>query len=269
MRILLIHADKFPWATFNRAEALKKEWASDWVDIVDRWHLPDEEYDVIHFLFSGGITKCKEYILKHKDKVFTTLASYRTLESYWDELEDLTLIYQNTVCCVAQNPDLEMRYKKSFYRDNVVYIPNGVNTQRFKKDFVVGFVGIDNGHKGLELIKQACEELGLELKVVEKGLNQEEIRDFYKEIDCLALASKSEGCNNPTLEVLAMNKPVISTDVGIAKELEGVHIVERNVESIKKTLRHLSPRIGILEKYTWKEIAKQYREIYVRHLGLS
>ena len=45
---------------------------------------------------------------------------------------------------------------------------------------------------------------------------------FYKSIDCLVLASRSEGCNNPTLEALAMNKPVISTKVGIAKELEGV-----------------------------------------------
>lgn len=263
MRILLVHADKFPWATFNRAEALKKEWAGDWVDIADRWHLPEEDYDIIHFLFSGGLSKCKDYILK-RNNVFTTLASYRTLEARWDDLEDLTQIYQHSVMCVAQNPDLAERYKKLFHKNNVVYIPNGVNTQRFKRDFVVGFVGIDNRHKGLELIRQACTELGLELKVVDKGKTQEDVRDFYKEIDCLALASISEGCNNPTLEVLSMNKPVISTEVGIAKELEGVHIVLRDVESIKQTLRHLSPRIGILERYTWKIIAKRYRKLYER-----
>jgi len=261
MKILIVHADKFPWATFNRAESLKKELREDWIDIVDRWHLPEEEYDVIHFLFSGGITKCKDYILKHKDKVFTTLASYRTLEERWDKMEDLKEIYQNTVCCVAQNTDLEDRYKKLF-GNNVVYIPNGVNEQRFKRNFIVGFVGIDNGHKGLELIKQACKELNLDLMIAEKGKNQEEMRDFYKEIDCLAIASKSEGCNNPTLEMLAMNKPVISTRVGIAEELEGVILIERDVESIKQALRKLSGRIQILENYTWKKIAKKYRDVW-------
>ena len=262
MKILLVHADKFPWATFNRAEALKKELREDWIDIVDRWHLPEEEYDVIQFLFSGGITRCKDYILKHKDKVFTTLASYRTLEERWDKMEDLKEIYQNTVCCVAQNPDLKDKYKKLF-GNNVVYIPNGVNEQRFKRNFIVGFVGIDNGHKGLELIKQSCKELNLDLMIAEKGNNQEEIRDFYKEIDCLAIASKSEGCNNPTLEMLAMNKPVISTRVGIAEELEGVILIERDVESIKQALRKLSGRIQILENYTWNKIAKKYRDVWI------
>jgi glycosyltransferase involved in cell wall biosynthesis len=61
-----------------------------------------------------------------------------------------------------------------------------------------------------------------------------------------------------------MNKPVISTDVGIASELEGVTIVERDVDSIKKALRKLSGRIQILEEYIWSNIAKQYMNIYVR-----
>ena len=76
-------------------------------------------------------------------------------------------------------------------------------------------------------------------------------------------ASISEGCNNPTLEALAVNKPVISTKVGIVGELEGIILTERNVESIKTALRKVSGRIQILEKYTWKVVAKQYRQLYV------
>lgn len=88
--------------------------------------------------------------------------------------------------------------------------------------------------------------------------------DFYRQIDCLVVASSSEGCNNPTLSALAMNKPVISTKVGIAEELEGVTLVERNVESIKKALRHVSGRIQILEKYTWDIVAAQYHNLYTK-----
>lgn len=55
MRILLVHQDKYKWAANIRAEALKKEWINDEVDIAYFKDLPDgEKYDVIHFLFSGG-----------------------------------------------------------------------------------------------------------------------------------------------------------------------------------------------------------------------
>ncbi len=272
MKILIIHADKFPWATFYRAEALKKQWSNDWVDIVDRWHLPDgKEYDVIHILFSGGISKIKTFILANRNKTFTSLSSQRTLDGRFDRLDDLIEIYQKTVCCVCHNPELSEKLKELIIQYNMVYIPNGVDEMLFRRKFIVGFVGINDGHdhKGLKLIKQACEELKLELRVIKKGKTQDEVRDFYKEIDCLALASLSEGCNNPTLEVLAMNKPVISTRVGIAEELEGVILVERNVESIKKELRKLSGRIQILEKYTWKIIAQKYRNLYVEKLGIN
>src|SRR5579859_4089282 len=107
MRILLVHPDKYKWSTTIRAEALKREWAKDEVDIAYFKKLPGgEKYDVIHFLFSGGIGRVKDYILKHKDKTFTTLASPRTLGEYYDKLAVLSEIYKNTRCCVANNPNL-------------------------------------------------------------------------------------------------------------------------------------------------------------------
>lgn len=168
MQILLVHADKIPWATTTRAEALKKRWVDDEVDIAYFKNLPDgEKYDVIHFLFSGAIGKAKEYILKYKEKTFTTLASQRTLDEYYDKLPVLIEIYKNTVCCVAQNPDLAKKLIDLIQKDNVVYIPNGTDEKLFDRKFIVGFVGIkaDNtDHKGLLLVERACKELGLELK---------------------------------------------------------------------------------------------------------
>lgn len=272
MKILLVHADGFKWATQVRAEAFKKRWTNDEVDIVYRDNLPSgDKYDVIHFLYSGGVGREKDYILRYKNKTFTTLASQRTLDEYYDKLPVLIEIYKNTVCCVCQNPTFRRKLKKIIKQNNVVYIPNGVDEKLFKRKFVVGFVGSKQGkndHKGFKLAKEACEELDLDFKFLHLGEESELqpiklMPKFYRKIDCLVIPSASEGCNNPTLEALAMNKPVISTRVGIAEELEGVTLVNRDVESIKNALRKLSGRIQILEKYTWDKIAKKYHDLYI------
>lgn len=262
IKILLVHADKTPWATTYRANELKKRLTEDEVDIAYFKDLPDgDKYDIIQILFSGGIGKIKDFILKYKSKTFTTLASQRTLDLFFDREEDLIEIYKNTVCCVCQNPELENKLRRLIGQGNMVYIPNGVDEKLFNRNFIVGFVGITSDHKGYKLVEQACEELNLWLAKAE-NLSYEEMPNFYSKIDCLVIPSISEGCNNPTLEALAMNKPVISTDVGIASELEGVVIVERNVKSIKKALRKLSGRIQILEEYTWDKIIKSYKDVW-------
>lgn len=239
-------------------------------------NLPDgKNFDVIHFLYSGAIGWSKDYILANKDKVFTTLASERTLSGYYNRISTLVEIYKNTRCCVAHNPTLEKKLKQLIKQNNVVYIPNGVDETQFKRKFVVGFVGAEmdkSDHKGLKLVTQACKELGLELKEAfnpkqNKYLPLSKMPAFYRSIDCLVLASVSEGCNNPTLEALAMNKPVISTNVGIASELEGVTLVDRDVESIKQALRKASGRLQILENYTWDSVAKRYRQLYKAYLS--
>jgi glycosyltransferase involved in cell wall biosynthesis len=252
------------WADVFRAEELKKRWTEDDVDIVNRWSLPDREYDVIHFLYSGALTKSKDYILERKDKVFTSLVSQRSLDGMFDDKDELIEIYKKTRCCVCQNPRLLSQLRE--YEINAVYIPNGVDEKLFNRPFVAGFVGAkdSNPHKGFHLAKKACEDLGIELLVAHNhDYAHEDMPEFYKKIDCLLIPSASEGCHNPTMEALAMNKPVISTRVGIAEELEGVILVERDVESIKEALRKLSGRIQILEKYKWSDIAKHYRQLYV------
>jgi glycosyltransferase involved in cell wall biosynthesis len=262
MRILFVHADKVPWATTQRAKYLKRELKNHEVDICYYKNLPNgEQYDIIQILFSGGIGKIKDFILKYKDKTFTTLASQRTLDYFFDKEEDLIEIYSNTVCCICQNTELEHKLRLLINQGNMTYIPNGVDTKLFNRKFVVGFVGVPSEHKGINLIEEACKELEL---VFAQAINvsHEDMPEFYRGIDCLVIPSQSEGCNNPTLEALAMNIPVISTGVGIAGELEGVNIVERDVESIKKALRKLSGRIQILEEFTWDKIAKDYKNVW-------
>jgi hypothetical protein len=276
MKILLIHGDENPWATYNRCVEFKKRWIDDEVTIANYHALPNgNEFDVIHVMFSGGIGQIAEYIQTHREKTWTTLASQRTLDFVYDTKEKLTQVYTNCKGIVCQNPALANRLLGLIgdsFKDKVFYIPNGVDEVKFDRKFVAGFVGADQAtnpeHKGFPLAKQACDELGIELKRVHNGYPNDvkphdTMPDFYKEIDCLIIPSMSEGCNNPTLEALAMNKPVISTRCGIAEHLDGVTLVERNVESVKGALRKLCPRIQILEEYTWDKIANKYINLYV------
>lgn len=254
------------WADVFRAEEFKRHWTEDEVDIVNRWNLPDpDKYDVIHFLYGGALTKSKDYILNNKHKVWTSSVSKRSLDGMWDDRATLLKLYEASRCCVCQNKEILSILKGLAPKVNAVVIPNGVNEKLFVRKFVAGFVGAkaSNEHKGLHLAKQACKELGIELKEVhEWDYEHEQMPEFYNKIDVLLIPSVSEGSHNPTMEALAMNKPVISTRVGIAEELEGVILVDRNVESIKQALRKLSGRIQILEKYTWANIAQQYHRLY-------
>jgi glycosyltransferase involved in cell wall biosynthesis len=257
------------WADTFRAEIFKREWKDDEVDIASAMEpLPEKEYDVIHFLFSGGLSKHKDYILRHADKVFTSLASERTFKMMHNNQDDLREIYKKTVCCVCQNPSLVKRLQRFIKQHNMVYIPNGVDTELFNHKIVAGFVGAKGSyeHKGYYLAKQACDELGIELKVAhEHTYTHEQMPEFYKQIDCLLIPSLSEGCNNPTLEALSMNIPVISTDVGIAKIL-GCVIIDRDIESLKTALLNLNRRFLILSDYTWPKIAEQYKSLYLKYV---
>lgn len=267
MKIALIHNNPgIRWADTFRAEVFKKEWKDDEVDVISADNLPDgDKYDVIHFLYSGGLTKSKDWILKYKDKVFTSLASERTFKSSHNNQDDLKEIYENTKCCVCQNPSLVEKLKQFAPKAKSIYIPNGVDTELFNHKIVAGFVGASHSyeHKGYFIAKQACDELGIELKVAqEHNYTHEQMPEFYKQIDCLLIPSLSEGCNNPTLEALSMNVPVISTNVGIAKIL-GCVIIERDVESLKIALLNLNRRFLILSDYTYKSIAEKYKSLYV------
>ena len=268
MKILLVFNNKMRWADVFRAEELQKQWTEDEVDILDRRELPDpDKYDVIHFLYGGALTKSKDYILNNKDKVFTSSVSRRSLDGMWDDRKTLLELYKASRCCVCQNPEILSILEGLAPGVNAVYIPNGVDEKLFERKFVAGFVGAkaSNVHKGFYEAKEACDELGIELKVAHEHMYEhEDMPNFYKEIDVLLIPSLSEGCHNPTMEALAMNIPVISTDVGIANKLDGVRLVLRSANSVKGELLKMMPRTQILKEYTWSEIAKKYHQLYER-----
>ncbi len=275
MKILLITGDTLaPWAITFRAQELKKRWPQDEVEIVAEFTGNPNDYDVVHFLFSGKIGTYTQMFLEHPNKMITSIVSANTLTYDFDHETIIQLIFSNSRKVVCLNPFLKQQIIELIgdeYAEKVVCIPNGVDEILFDRKFTVGFVGSNYNHeyKGLPLIREACSRLGVELLVhdchyPEKVTAREDMPAFYKQIDCLCLASLGEGTNNPTLEALSMNKPVVSTNTGIAAELPGVILVDRTVESIMEGISKLNYRQHILYQYTWDTIAEKYRNLYLQ-----
>ena len=79
------------------------------------------------------------------------------------------------------------------------------------------------------ILKPAIEELREEGLLIEefyadkniKFRTNEEMPDYYQELDVCVIVSTEEGTPRPILEGMASGVPLITTDVGIAKEAFG------------------------------------------------
>lgn len=176
-----------------------------------------------------------------------------------------------------------------------LYVPHGINIDIFNpiKSLIkpannsinIGIVGNEKsgGNKGFDLVRQACDELNLNLIIPEERLTLEEMPNYYNSIDVYCCMSESEGLNNCILEASAMGKPVITTKCGAAEEiirngLNGYVLNERSVTALKEKLMLFQqypqtiPLMGrkgrneILKKWSWDILIKGYQEMF--DLGL-
>jgi FkbM family methyltransferase len=171
---------------------------------------------------------------------------------------------------------------------------NGVDTELFypkynsnKQDkFVACWTGHSQsiGNKGLEIIREACKEAGVELLTIDakdkapgvKAQPQEWVRDnLYHQASVLLCASEFEGTPNPALEAMACGLPVISTNVGNMPELivngYNGYLVERSVAAFVEALLKLKnqdhlklgehARLTIENGWSWRSQVKKYEEM--------
>ncbi len=139
----------------------------------------------------------------------------------------------------------------------VFYTPHGVDIDIFKPcehgpfsspqgELVLGWAGSLNNHPGKrgveDLIIPALKGLtGVTLKLAareHKWRTQAEMVEFYRGLDALICASKTEGGPHPLLEAGACGIPLISTRVGIAPELirqnENGLLIDRDIKAIRE-----------------------------------
>ncbi len=137
----------------------------------------------------------------------------------------------------------------------IVCCPDGVDLKMFTVQpppptFTAGWTGNaairEGDHKGVGLIRAACEAAGVPLVVqgYEDRIPQATMAaQFYRRISVYVCASLNEGTPNPVLEALACGRPVITTRVGITDQLveQGVNgcFVERSAEAITAAIRRV------------------------------
>ena len=113
-------------------------------------------------------------------------------------------------------------------------------------------------------------------------IKQEDMPNYYKELELYVCASKTEGTPLPVLEAMACGVPIVSTDVGIVKEALGNEqsnyiLSERSKEKLKNKKKDLcenSQKLKILskenleqiKKWSWENIAIQYKEFFENNL---
>ena len=127
-------------------------------------------------------------------------------------------------------------------------------------------------------MRENCRQTGIEKHVIFLGQRQDTKR-IYAAMDIFTLVSKTEGIPNVVLEAMAMNVPVISTNVGgigeiITHNLDGILIQRGDTSSLSHYIKELltndnyrnsitnAGRKRVLEYFDFSVRLKKFEDIY-------
>ena len=130
----------------------------------------------------------------------------------------------------------------------------------------------------LDELKLLKDQLNLNNNITFTGKkNPEELKTFYKSANIFVYPSLYENFGQPLIEAAAHGLPLISTSVGIAKDIviDGVtgYRVIGKVEEIKNRIESLTDpslrlemgrkiQIEIKNRFNWENIIDQYLDLY-------
>ncbi|MEA1925844.1 MAG: glycosyltransferase [Patescibacteria group bacterium] len=201
-----------------------------------------EKHDLVHYQ-NWDLKYHMPRILEMKTPLLVSCRSHRYSEDFQEAYKK---VQTHTI-----TPELKEKFPNS------TYIPDGIF--EMEHEFTVGFAGRQDEYKGYRLIKKACDELGVRFKPAE-NLKPEEMKSYYDSIDLYVCASENEGHSTPVMECLSINKPVITTDVGIPKMFD-VYKIERSMEGIKKGIKQFKTEDWV-KNYTWENTCNQFKKLY-------
>lgn len=232
--------------------------------------------DFIREKFSKIVkTTCvPDHALLDSDNIEKTKKVLNLVDGYYTMSSKLFEIYSNLGCKKPQRFIIGGVNDKFFVPENL----DRFNTKNLeKRTIVIGWTGNSKwgdweGNEDLKgvhtIIKPAIEELknegyNIELKLADRNerlIPIEEMKEFYNSIDIYVCASKTEGGPNPILESMCSGVPIITTDVGIVKDVLGNKqkefiLEKRSVENLKSKIKEL-----INNKEKFKELSDENLE---------
>lgn len=128
---------------------------------------------------------------------------------------------------------------------NQLLLIEAVNKLNNKDSILVKFIGFIADHKYNNELLKKVNEYGLKNTIEFFGaLSKKEIIEEYMNSDAVVITSKEEGMSLILVEALFLNKPVISTSVGIIPEViingeNGMIIDSGNPDSLSQALEKL------------------------------
>lgn len=155
-------------------------------------------------------------------------------------LEDFSPHHPNVLrLSQAVNMEVFNTYRKDKDKDIV-------RPSRVGGEFVIGWTGnYQNPIKNVDFLREAQEEAGVKI-LISKNRTREELNEWYNtKVDALVCVSESEGGPLMLLEAGACSKPVITTPVGLAREIvrdgeTGLVVPHGNKESLVKAIKLLA-----------------------------
>lgn len=235
------------------------------------------------------ITTCVYDHMFLDDEIKITKEIFDKCPLYYVSSNKLFDIYNNLdikykpICVITDGVDLN-----DFYPINIKRL-NNIE----KRKISIGWSGNSewNNHKedfkGLNtILKPAIDELIEEGYPIEyyfadrkNGMiPHKEMVNYYSKLDVYICPSKCEGTPNPVLESMACGIPVISTDVGIVKQVFGKKqrefiLKERTKECLKERIVYLIEHPKLFDElgkenteqiknWTWEKVSKKFKKFF-------
>jgi len=289
LRKVLMFVDVQNWAWDIKAKQIKK-YLSDEFDLEIQYRSRSEKIDRnkynIYFTFEINQIHLLDGINEDKKISGVTAHTYINYRDYVGLLKKSSTVHANSVILVEELKKLH---------PNVWYVPNGVNEELFayserdiNQEFTVGYVGKNNSYKGLpDIIEPACQ--GAKVKLVSQACKHNHknridhncMPNYYKDIDCILVASMTDGTPNQLLEAASVGRTFVGNRIGNIPEFvnEGVNgfmsegkerIIEWYMSKLVWLKEHreeckqmgIEARKTVEEGWTWKIQAENYRAMF-------
>lgn len=303
--LVLFSTDRLGWCFDNIAKAVSLRLSEQFrFKIMPYAKIAREECDVLvalcweRALYSKANTRCKAMV--------PCLYDHLSWNINEDSFAHFRLTLKNSAAIGVCNAQMEAELRERVPPHElppVFLLEDGVDTTLFHPlplpgKLAVGWCGNagrmtpggPTDYKGLELIRKACTEAGVTLRILDTSGGgiwpHARMPIFYQDISVQIIGSALEGTPNPLLEAMAMGRPVITTPVGLAPKMveHGVNgwLVERDVDSMVQALSDAQSKIRIdlvemgkrarrtAQRWDWKVKAKPWLEcLNLAKLGTS